>query len=406
MPDSRTPVLDGVLNRELLQDVLGLKRELHRHPELGWSEHGTQKLLADWLSERGLKPQRTAKTGLYVDVGEGEPSYVYRGDIDALPIPEEPPLGAEGGVSLTPGVSHACGHDLHASIAAGLALALSRSTEDWSGALRFVFQPAEEVFPSGAEAMIQEGLLEGVRGALALHCDPSRDVGTVGLRVGALTATSDGVCVEVLGQSGHAARPHLACDAIQASAEIVQAFNTLMARQKDPLEPGVLSICTIQGGKASNVIAERVEMRGTLRTFSAESRERLQGEIGRMAGLASALHRCTASVSFVRGAPTVTNDSALHKLMLQAARETVSSSRVDLVDRPSTGAEDFGYFSAEVPTYMMRLGVHTPGTEIHHLHTSQFHADEGAVEVALRVMSRALVYALETEGSSSQLRIR
>jgi amidohydrolase len=399
MAGSKKTVLDGILNSELLQDVLSLRRELHRHPELGWNEHGTQKLLADWLSARGLKPQRTAKTGLYVDVGEGTPTFVYRGDIDALPICEEPPPGAEGAVSLTPGVSHACGHDLHASIAAGLALALSRRPDRGARALRFVFQPAEEVFPSGAEAMIQEGLLEGVRGALALHCDPSRDVGTVGLRLGALTATSDGINVDILGQGGHAARPHLACDAIQASAEIVQALNGLMARQKDPLEPGVLSICTIEGGTAPNVIADRVEMRGTLRTFGAESREYLQEEIGRVASLAAALHRCTAAVSFVRGAPTVTNDSGLHELMVKAARDTVGSSRMDFVDRPSTGAEDFGYFSAEVPTYMMRLGVHTPGTDIHHLHTAQFHADEGAVEVALRVMSRALVYALDSEGS-------
>jgi len=169
-----------------------------------------------------------------------------------------------------------------------------------------------------------------------------------------------------------------------------------MARGKDPLEPGVLSICKIEGGHAPNVIADRVEMQGTLRTFSEGARTRAQDMIVRVVDSIAQVHGCSGNAAFAQGAPTVLNDPGLHGLVVRAAEETLGSAAVEAVERPSTGAEDFGYFSHQVPTYMMRLGVRRPGAETHHLHTARFHADHGAIDVALTLMRRALIYALDS----------
>jgi len=381
---------------EVEPHAIAVRRHLHRHPELGWHEHETQRYLRAWLEAGGLAPVAMAGTGLVAEVGAGpEAPVVYRADIDALPIQDQKQRGHDVVVSEVPGVCHACGHDLHAAVGAGLARVFKALEPDLPGPVRFVFQPAEEVFPCGAAAMLEAGAARGARAALALHADPMRDTGTIGARVGPLTSTSDKIVVEVLGQSGHGARPHLAHDAIFAAAGVIQALYALTSRVVDPVEPAVLSLGTLTGGEADNVIAGRVVLTGTLRTFYSDTRERLHREIRRTADAAAQVHGCSADVRFVLGSPPTQNDARLHAAVKAAARDVLGPGGVVDIHVPSTGSEDFGEFSAVLPTYMMRLGVRHPGHPTRHLHTPTFDVDERALGVALRVMGRAVLAAFE-----------
>jgi amidohydrolase len=292
------------------------------------------------------------------------------------------------------GVSHACGHDVHTAVAAGLAASLTALKDTLPGRVRIVFQPAEEVIPSGGNALLSEGVLKDARAALALHCDPTRDVGTVGVRVGPLTSTADAFHIEVIGEAGHAARPHLARDAIAASAAVVQALYGLVSRRVSPVEPAVLTVGYIEGGVAENVLADRVRMGGNLRTVDEHTRLRLQRELREVAQASASIHGCAVEVQFKLGAPPIRNDKHLHGYVCDSANEVLGSQGVQVVADPSTGAEDFGFYSMATRIYMMRLGVHTPGKEVFHLHTPAFNPDERSIGYAMRIMGRALIRIL------------
>lgn len=390
--------LDSALDRALDSvhaDVLKLRRHIHRHPEVGWTERATQAHLRAWLEARGLNPVDCAETGLYCDIGEGAWAVLYRGDIDALPIQDGKELGRAACVSQNPGISHACGHDVHSAIAAGLAAGLCQIKHALPGRVRVLFQPAEEVLPSGGARVVSEGIIDNCRAALAVHCDPTRDRGTVGLRTGVLTATSDKFVIEIHGTKGHSARPHLAADAILASADVVRSLYTLVGQRVDPLEPAVLNVGQISGGEVENVIAGRVELRGVVRTMHTDVRDRLHHAIRSVSEAAAHINGCTANVAFDLGAPPIFNDARLHGVVERAAADVLGRAGIQLIDTPSTGAEDFGNFAVRTPIYMMRLGVRTPNGPTLHLHTPTFEVDEGCVQVGLKVMGRAIVRAIE-----------
>ncbi len=387
---------------EVQPAAIAVRRHLHLHPEVSWQEAETRDYLEGVLAEAGLKTQTVAGTGLVVDLGTGTGQRVlYRGDIDALPIHEVAPPGGTKLISKNAGVSHACGHDLHAAVAAGLALALKKMEGEIPGRVRIIFQPAEEILPSGAEAMIKAGVLEGVKYAFALHSDPTRDVGTVGVRVGPFTSTSDAFDLKVIGEPGHSARPHLARDAMIAAAGVIQALYHLVGQRVNPLEPAVLNIGKIRGGDVKNVLAGEVTLEGVVRTLLTDTRERLHSEILRVAELAAAVHGCRVELAFQMGAPPICNPAHLHVHVKGAAVDVLGESCVQEIPQPSTGAEDFGHISAAVPSYMMRLGVRTPGHPTTHLHTPGFDLDERAVGVGMRVMARALMSALVADPDAS-----
>ena len=371
-----------------------VRRHLARHPELSWQEHRTQAYLRERLSSLGLECRPAARTGLVCDVGEGEPMVLYRADMDALPIDDPRRPGDGPALSEVSGVSHACGHDLHCAIAASLAKLFADVAERLPGRIRFVFQPAEEVVPSGAEALVGEGVCDDARACFALHADPMRFTGQVGLREGVFTAAGDPFRIEVIGVGGHSSRPYLSRDAILAAARVVEAVSTLVPQRIDPLDPAVLSVGSIHGGSAPNVIAGRVTLQGTIRTFSETARRLLHEALVEAAKGAAASQGCSAEIHIECGAPSLVNDSRLHRLMVEVVTETLGRHAVEYVEKPSTGGEDFSYFGTRAPIYMMRLGVRQPGTEPRHLHTAGFDLDEAALPVALRVMSRALLRAL------------
>lgn len=377
-----------------VESVVALRRHLHRYPELGWQEFKTQRHLHDWLEERGMRARRCASTGLVSDVGPDKPRVIYRGDIDALPIHEEKADDVPY-VSEHDGVCHACGHDVHAAVAAGLGWVFHQLGDALPGGLRVVLQPAEEVVPSGAEAMIREGAAAGISAALALHVDPTRNVGAVGVRVGPLTSATDTFSIRIVGTEGHSARPHLAHDAVLASADLVRSLYTLVSQRVSPLVPAVLNVGTIQGGSAKNVIAGECLLEGVIRTLDLDVRERLHGEIRDMADAVARMHHCEAQCVINTGAPPVMNDAGLDAVVSEAAADVIGQENVQRIELPSTGAEDFGMFGIHMPTYMMRLGVRPPGGATHHLHTPQFDVDEAALGHAMRIMGRAALKTID-----------
>ena len=371
-------------------EAIRVRRHLHAHPELGWQEFETQAFLRTWLTERGLETRDAASTGLIADVGQGDYGVIYRGDIDALPIYESKPAGTDY-VSQNPGVCHACGHDFHATVAAVLAATFREMSDDLDGRVRFVFQPAEEVVPSGAEAMIIDGAAMEINAALALHVDPTREFGNVGVRTGVLTSATDTFSIKITGQAGHSARPFLAKDAILASADIIRALYTLIGQRVNPMYPAVLNVGTIHGGEAKNIIAGAVELTGVIRTLQKEVRELLHKEMREVAAAAAKVHGCTIQLVLATGAPPVTNDPELYQIVKGVSTDLLGAACVDEIDFPSTGAEDFGMFAVHMPQYMLRVGVRTEGAEIHHLHTPEFDLDERAISLAARIMGRAIL---------------
>jgi len=389
--------LDAVL-KNLEPDVVQVRRHLHQNPEVGWEETNTQAFLVDWLQGQGLSPQTCANTGVFVDIGTGGQRLLYRADIDALPIQDLKDPKHSRVVSQNPGVTHACGHDLHTAVAAGLARAFYELRDELTTPVRVIFQPAEEVTPSGAAAMIAEGIADKTQAAFALHADPNREFGTVGLKTGILTATSDGFTIKVTGRAGHSARPHLARDAVLAASEVIRTLYSLIPQNVNPLETAVLSVGMVHGGSAENIIAGDVELVGTVRTLNATIRSTMHQRMQEAAQHAAAIHNCTADTTFRLGSQSIENHPDLHALMLSAARDVVGPERCEIIEAPSTGAEDFGRFSAVTRTYMMRLGVRTPGAEVRGLHTPKFDLDERAISVGMRIMGRALLRAQGNPG--------
>jgi amidohydrolase len=401
MPESQNKILqqfDGLV-AEVADAAIEVRRHLHRNPETGWKEYKTQAYLESWLTHRGLSPKRAAETGLVVNIGTGENPILYRADIDALPIQDTKQQGQAKCVSHVPGVSHACGHDLHSSVAAGLASVLHQMEDQLPAPVRIIFQPAEEVIPSGAAAMRKEGLFDDIRAALALHTDPIREVGSIGVRIGQLTATSDTYMITVHGESGHSARPHLAKDAILASSDVIRALYNLVSQNINPLEPAVLNVGMISGGDADNVIAGEIKLSGVVRTLSAENRKLMHKEIRVTAEAAARIHGCSATIDFRLGSPPIVNDPRIHELISETAEGILGEPNVHAIPDPSTGAEDFGQISACAPSYMIRLGVRRPGGPVMHLHTEGFDLDEKAIEVGMRVMGRTILRVHELDFS-------
>ena len=394
--------LDEIVER-IQPSIIQLRRYLHMHPELGWQEFGTQRHLKGWLSERGMRPVECANTGLYVDIGEDRPGapILYRGDIDALPIFDEKSNDGVPYASQNDGVCHACGHDAHASMAAGIAAAFHEMRDTLPSPVRVVFQPAEEVAPSGAEAMVMEGVARGVRAGFAVHVDPMRDVGTVGVKTGPLTSATDNFSVDVIGQEGHSARPYLARDAVLAAADIIRALYMVVPQRVDPLDTAVLNVGIIRGGEAKNVISGKVHMAGVVRCLNPDIRQRLHMEMREVAQAAARVHGCSVELIVNLGSPSVMNDSALCEVVRSAAADVLGDTNVQSIERASTGAEDFGTFGIQAPIFMARLGCRVPGEEPHHLHTSRFDIDERALSIGMRVMGRSILRVAESDIGTS-----
>lgn len=360
--------------------LIEIRRHLHSHPELSGQEHHTAAFVAGVLSSNGVHVREgVGKTGVIGEV-QGTPSdrpcLAIRTDMDALPIQER--TGLEY-ASKAAGVMHACGHDVHTTVGLGTAMVLSQLAEELPGKVRFLFQPAEEV-AQGASWMVQDKAMDNVSAILSLHVFPSIPAGKVGIRYGALTAAADELDIIIVGESGHGARPHEAIDAIWIAAQVITTLQQAISRTQNPLRPVVLSIGQINGGRAPNVIADSVKLRGTVRSLHPETRANLPLWIDKIVGNVCASYGAQYEVDYRPGTPGVQNDLALSQLLQTAAEEAWGSDRVQVLTEPSLGAEDFSLYLEHAPGSMFRLGVGYEDRAINYpLHHPQFEVNESAI---------------------------
>ncbi len=377
----------GAALEQLHDELVQIRRDLHRHPELSFKEHRTTDVLVARLEQAGLSPQRLEGTGVFVDVGSGPLRLALRADIDALPIIEETGLPFE---SATTGVTHACGHDIHTTVMLGVALVLAgiHADEGLPGTVRIIFQPAEELMPGGALDVIAQGVLTGVPRILALHCDPRIDVGLVGTRIGAITSASDTIRVELSGRGGHTSRPHLTEDLVFALASIAVNVPAVLSRRIDVRSAVSVVWGQIHAGSAPNAIPAHGFMSGTLRCLEGEAWHSAGEMLDRAVREVAAPFGVDVRLEHIRGVPPVVNQEAETGLLEAAARAELGSHAVVLTPQ-SMGGEDFAWMTQEVPGAMMRLGTRTPGGETFDLHRGDYAPDERAIGCGVRVMAAA-----------------
>jgi len=384
---------------ELFEYTRSLRRDFHAHPELGFQEVRTAGIVARELQELGLEVSTgVAETGV-VALVEGTkpgPTVLARFDMDALPITEQ--TGAEY-ASQNPGVMHACGHDGHTAIGLTVARLLNRHRDDLRGTVKLVFQPAEEgvVGPKGmggAELMLDEGVLETphVDYTLALHVWNEKPVGWLGIASGPVMAGAEFFKITVTGKGGHGAVPHASIDPVVASAHIITAIQSIVARNVAPLKAAVISVGSIHAGEAFNVIPQTVEMQGTIRTFDLDVRKTVLQRFEQVVRSAAESLGCTVELELQRVTPALINDEAITRRVLAAAQQVFPAAEADTAPYLTMGSEDMAFMLEKAPGCYFFVGSANAekGLNYGH-HHPKFDIDEAALPKAAALMAAAVM---------------
>jgi amidohydrolase len=398
MGDDLAAALDAFLARHETE-LIEFRRDLHAHPEPAYAERRTTRLVADRLARAGLRPVLLPQTtGLYADIGEGEPRVALRADMDALPMDDETAAPYR---SVTPGLCHACGHDAHTAMLAGAGefLAGRAARGLLPGGVRLIFQPAEET-ASGARDVIAAGGLETVGRIFAVHCDPRLDAGMVGIRAGAITAACDKVKVTVAGPGGHTARPHLTADVVYALGKIVTEVPAALTRRVDPRAGLSLVWGYVSAGAAANAIPDEGVVEGTVRCLDTEAWRSAAALIEDLVQSVAQAYGVTAKVEHLTAVPPTVNEPASAAMIAAAAAAVLGKDAVQ--DTPqSLGGEDFAWYLHQVPGAMARLGSRAPGAlTAGDLHQPTFDIDERAIGAGVRVL--AAVASGETAAAAGE----
>jgi len=382
-------------SQEMANQLVEWRRDFHRHPEGGFREVRTSQIVAQTLQELGYRVRSgVGRTGVVADLGQGHPLVAVRADMDALPIQEanEAPYASEN-----PGWMHACGHDSHTAMALGVARLLAG--EDLSGTVRFLFQPSEEMYDaeglSGAPRMIEDGAMEGVDRVLALHVDPATPVGQIRVGSGPASGGVDSWFATIYGKGGHGSSPHKTVDPIYLTGHVILAINGVISRRLDPFAPAVLSIGSLQAGKAENVIPDQVELNGTIRYMDPQIQKVIHAELERALEIARTLGG-DYRLKIELGTPPMINDEGVVRLMEAAAGDLLGAENV-LPPLDGLGAEDFGCFSEIAPGAMFALGCQIEG-DVRFPHNPRFDIDERCLPIGTAILAESVLRIMRGEG--------
>jgi amidohydrolase len=386
-----------VLTAEQRERLVELRRDFHRHPELAHQEHRTARIVAERLQELGLDQVRTGlgQTGVVGVLKGGRPgrTVLLRADMDALPLAEAD--RGQAYLSVNQGAHHACGHDGHTAILLMTAELLCARRRELPGTVTFVFQPAEERV-GGAEGMIADGALEPRPDAcFGLHLWNDVAAGSIDVRAGPIYASADAFSIALSSQGGHGAMPHQAPDPVAASAQLIVLLQTLVSRESPPMEPAVLTIGSIHGGTAPNIIPTRVELQGTLRAFDPALRRRLLDRLREQVNCVAAACRVEAELRMTESCPACINDARMSELVRGVAERVVGPSHV-LESMRTTGADDMALFLDAVPGCYFFVGGANPerGFGSPH-HSPTFDFDERALDIGVQVLTSTATAFLE-----------
>lgn len=368
-------------------EMIAFRRDLHQHPELQWEEFRTTQKVADALDLLDIPYRKTEPTGLIAELVGGKPgeTVALRADMDALPVQELNQNLAYK--SLEDGKMHACGHDAHTAMLLTAAKALKELQPEIHGTVRFIFQPSEEN-AKGAKAMVQQGAVEGVDNVFGIHIWSQMPSGKASCVVGSSFASADIFTVDIKGQGGHGAMPHDCVDAAVVASAFVMNIQAIVARETDPLDPVVVTIGKMDVGTRFNVIAENARLEGTVRCFSVETRSRVQKAIERYAEHVAASYGATATVNYEYGTLPVVNEEADALFAQQVIREHLGED-VLMHERPTTGGEDFSYFTENTKGCFALVGCGNAekDTQWAH-HHGRFNVDEAAMKVGAELYAQ------------------
>jgi amidohydrolase len=385
---------------EINERIIAIRQDLHAHPELSGHEEHTKYLVKGILEASGYKIKESDKHfGLIADlVVDGNTKTVaIRADMDALPIQEQT---GKPYASREKGIMHACGHDSHTAIALGTAIAIAAHKKFLTGNIRFIFQPSEESKEGGSIEMIKEGALEGVDGIFGLHAYPYLNSGEIGYKYGVMMASADIFTIEIFGKSAHGARPHEGVDAILVTSMIVNSLNHIVSRMIDPLHPAVISLGTISGGTASNIICDHVLLKGTVRTINEEIRNNIPKMMeASIEGICKSMG-AKYKFDYEFGQPELINHEKMLDIIVKEAEAIIGKEKcIDLVD-PVMGGEDFSEYLKLVPGAFFRLGTCDKEKKTCvPQHNSRFDVDDDALQVGMKIMSASALSFLSQKGS-------
>ncbi|HZH65403.1 MAG TPA: M20 family metallopeptidase [Flavisolibacter sp.] len=377
------------LAKEHKREFIAVRQHLHAHPELSYQEFETSKYIQQKLTEYRVPFTIKATTGVVGIIEGRNPAsrvVALRGDMDALPITEENDIPYK---STKPGIMHACGHDVHTTCLLGAAKILQQTKDGWEGTVKLIFQPGEEKNPGGASLLINEGVLKDpTPGAIfGLHVNPQLEVGKLSFRGGKVMASADEIYITIKSKGGHAAAPHLTADTILIASHLIVSLQQVISRNRDPFSPSVLSITSFRGGYTTNVIPSEVKLMGTFRAMDEGWRFKAHEIIKKHTLETVHAMGAEADILIDVGYPTVYNNEALNEYAKDIAEEFMGPGAVEETEI-RMGAEDFGYYSQQVPGCFFRLGTGNAQRGVSSgVHTPTFNIDEDAIEIGIGIMS-------------------
>jgi len=377
------------LAKKYAGEFKGIRHHLHAHPELSYQEFETSAFVQDKLTEFGIPFEVKATTGVVGLIKGKNPDKkitALRADMDALPITEENDVAYK---SKNPGVMHACGHDVHTTCLLGAAKILNELKDEWEGTVKLIFQPGEEKNPGGASLLIKEGVLENPKPekVFALHVHPGLEVGKLSFRNGMVMASADELYISIKSKGGHAAAPQFAADTILIASHLIVSLQQIISRNNSPFNPSVLSITSFQGGNTTNVIPSEVKLMGTFRAMNEAWRFKAHELIKKQTLELVAAMGAEATIHIDVGYPFVLNNEDLGNATIKKAGEYLGEANVEETEL-RMGAEDFAYYSHQVPACFFRLGAGNKAKGITSgVHTPTFNIDEGAIEIGMGMMA-------------------